>query len=191
MTQMVNKLLSLAKAEGESERFKPHEQVDLNELAQDVVHTVWEPLKRKSKTKVNCEPGTEPLIIEGSENSIRDLIENLVHNAIVYTPDGGEISVSAHNSGGVQLVVEDNGPGIPESERKKVFDRFYRIDSSVNTTGSGLGLAIVQEIADRHAATIELTEGSGGKGCRFTVKFKSPQNPVGKEIQADRRQYSA
>lgn len=191
MTQMVNKLLSLAKVEGESERFKPHDQVDLNELAQDVVHTVWEPLKRKSKTKVHCEPGLEPLMIDGSESSIRDLLENLVHNAILYTQDGGEILVSVTNNGGVELVVEDNGPGIPESERKKVFDRFYRIDSSVNTTGSGLGLAIVQEIADRHAATIELTEGSSGKGCRFTVKFKSSQTPASRDISVSRRQYLA
>jgi signal transduction histidine kinase len=117
-------------------------------------------------------PASGTAIINGNESSLRDLVENLVHNAILYTPEGGVVQVSVTNNDDIELVVEDNGPGIPVSEREKVFDRFYRLHTATNCTGSGLGLSIVKEIAERHGATVSLQAGETGPGCKFIVKFK-------------------
>jgi two-component system sensor histidine kinase TctE len=172
MTQMVNRLLTLAAAEAAPERGKSEERVDLNVLAEDVVQSVWASWRLKSKTRVTCKTDAGVALVNGSEGSLRDLIENLVHNAILYTPDGGDVLVSVRKNSSIELVVEDNGPGIPAPEREKVFDRFYRLDTATNRTGSGLGLAIVKEIAEKHAASISLEEGAAGKGSKFTVRFK-------------------
>jgi two-component system sensor histidine kinase TctE len=172
MTQMVNRLLTLAAAEAAPERGKIENQVDLNIVAEDVVQTVWSAWRLKSKTKMSFIPASGTAIINGNESSLRDLVENLVHNAILYTPEGGVVQVSVTNNDDIELVVEDNGPGIPVSEREKVFDRFYRLHTATNCTGSGLGLSIVKEIAERHGATVSLQAGETGPGCKFIVKFK-------------------
>jgi len=173
MTQMVSRLLSLARAEASSGRFEADQLVELNGLTAEVVEAVWEPWKDKSTTKLLFHPSEDSAVINGSEDSLRELVENLVHNAIIYTPEGGEVSVSVRTNGGVELVVEDTGPGIPAKEREKVFERFYRIDNVSNRTGSGLGLSIVREIADRHGAVIAISEGTAGKGCVFSVRFNA------------------
>jgi two-component system sensor histidine kinase TctE len=109
-------------------------------------------------------------MIYGDRASLRDLVENLVHNAISYTPDGGEITVSLIVSDCVELVVEDTGPGIPLLERERVFDRFYRLLGS-EAEGSGLGLSIVKEIVEAHGGKISITDGKNGVGCKFSVSF--------------------
>ena len=87
-----------------------------------------------------------------------------------YTPAGGRVNVTAViDSGRPLLRVEDSGPGIPESDRERVFDRFYRRPGE-SATGSGLGLAIVKAIAERHHASIELGS-SGLGGLSVTVRF--------------------
>ena len=86
----------------------------------------------------------------------RELLKNLLDNALRYTPRGGRVTVRVRNAErSVFLEVEDNGPGIPEAERQRVFDRFYRI-LGTNVDGSGLGLAIVREIAEQHDALIRV-----------------------------------
>ena len=176
MTQMVSRLLSLARAEASSGPLDANQLVDMNVITREVVEAVWEPLKQKSSTRVHFHPSLESAVINGSQESLRELVENLVHNAIVYSPDGGEVWVSIRTNGGVNLVVEDNGPGIPVSERERAFERFYRIDSLTNGTGSGLGLSIVKEIADRHKAVITVAETMPGKGCHMSVKFDRASN---------------
>jgi two-component system sensor histidine kinase TctE len=78
-------------------------------------------------------------------------------------------------AGGALLEVEDDGPGIPPAERARVFERFVRLAPDGGATGSGLGLAIVRDIARLHGARVELGEGAGGKGARFTVHFPAPR----------------
>ena len=98
---------------------------------------------------------------------------NLLENAIKYNSDGGHVSVRVANGDGVQLVVEDDGLGIPEKERSKVFERFYRVSmaSNLEVNGSGLGLSIVSEIARLHNATVTIDSGKNAKGTKFTVTF--------------------
>jgi two-component system sensor histidine kinase TctE len=112
---------------------------------------------------------------------IRELIRNLVDNALQYTPAGGEVTVRVTPDPFGQVVVlqvEDSGPGIPEQERELVFRAFYRV-LGTHTDGSGLGLAIVKEIANQHNTTVAVTDAhtrtgappAQGPGALFTLRF--------------------
>jgi len=109
--------------------------------------------------------------IRGVEQLISQLVENLVGNAIKYSPDGGEIRVELGQSsdGGVCFRVSDRGTGVPPEAIPHLFERFYRVPGAT-AEGSGLGLALVKEVADRHGATIHV-ESEQGKGSCFTVLF--------------------
>jgi two-component system sensor histidine kinase TctE len=109
--------------------------------------------------------------IEGDPFLARDMLGNLLDNAIRYTQRGGQVTVRvAASTDSVVLSVEDNGPGIPEQERERVFERFYRV-LGTGTEGCGLGLAIVREIALSHGAQVALAAGSGGQGTLVRVSF--------------------
>lgn len=110
-------------------------------------------------------------IMMGNATAIGILIRNLVDNAIRYSPEGSEVKIQITKSKtNIVLEVIDNGPGIPEELRDRVFERFYRVVGN-KTTGSGLGLGIVQQIAKLHEAKIELKTPSNGKGLNFSVTF--------------------
>ncbi|MGM9487634.1 sensor histidine kinase [Ideonella sp. YS5] len=103
---------------------------------------------------------------------LRELLANIIHNALQHTPRGGTVRVSCGPWGdGAQLCVEDTGPGIPPAERERVLERFYQLPG--RTGGSGLGLAIVDEVARRHGAQLTLEDGAGGAGLRVIVRFPS------------------
>jgi two-component system sensor histidine kinase TctE len=112
----------------------------------------------------------QPTRVAGDRFLLRDMIDNLVDNAIRYSPNGSSVTVSCLrvNGHGI-LMVEDSGPGIPESEKERVFNRFYRLDQS--QPGTGLGLAIVRDIARDHDAVIELRTGPEGRGTVVVVRF--------------------
>jgi signal transduction histidine kinase len=98
---------------------------------------------------------------------LRILLRNLVDNAVRYSPAGGRVIVAVAEN---ILTVTDTGPGIPATERERVFDRFHRL-AGQDTEGSGLGLSIVARIAELHRARIELTDGEGGNGLRVRITF--------------------
>lgn len=103
------------------------------------------------------------------------LIRNLVDNAIRYTPCGGHINIDVRNSeSGLRLQVCDDGPGIPEAQRERVFDRFYRL-AGQEQSGTGLGLAITRRIAELHKARIVLSEGQSQRGVTVSVLFSVSQ----------------
>ena len=117
--------------------------------------------------------------MRGDRPMLRELIGNLVHNAILYGPPGSEVVVATSaDSGELRLAVSDQGPGIPAEERDKVFQRFYRILGQGGPEGSGLGLAIVREIAEFHRGTVRLLDGPGGLGLRVEVTFPAEQAPA-------------
>jgi len=112
-------------------------------------------------------------MIMGNADMLGILLRNLVDNAIRYTPRHGRVGVSLLvEQGRVRLEVTDSGPGIPQQERQRVFDRFYRILGN-DAAGSGLGLSIVKRIADFHAASLSLADGEHGAGLRVSVDFSS------------------
>jgi two-component system sensor histidine kinase TctE len=112
--------------------------------------------------------------VAGQPLTLRELMGNLVDNALRYTPRGGSVTVRVVADGRrVLLEVEDSGPGIPPGERELVFERFYRV-LGTDADGSGLGLPIVREIAGQHGATVEVDDARAGEtppGTRFTVTF--------------------
>ena len=116
-----------------------------------------------------------PAPVRGDPAALAILLSNLLDNALRYTPAGGKIDVAVDaNDGRALLTVVDNGPGIPEEERERVFDRFFR-GADNRELGSGLGLSIVKRIADAHHAAIELGTPEHGSGLLVTVRFPSSQ----------------
>lgn len=108
--------------------------------------------------------------IVGDGESIRVLVRNLLDNAVRYTPEHGRVRIDLiADDDFARLIVQDSGPGIPDEDRSRIFDRFYRVPGT-SPTGSGLGLAIVKAIADRHNAVVSLGEGALG-GLAVTVAF--------------------
>ncbi|MDE2428843.1 MAG: sensor histidine kinase N-terminal domain-containing protein [Burkholderiales bacterium] len=177
-TRLVNQLLTLARAENLTPATQPLELVELNELARSVVHD-WIPVSFVQKIDLGYEQQNLPVTIFGNSLMLREMLSNLIDNAIRYTPLGHSVTVRVslnEQQALAVLEVEDNGPGIPAAEREHVFERFYRILGS-NVQGSGLGLAIVREIAQQHDASIEITENphpqdSNFPGCVFRISFK-------------------
>ena len=113
-------------------------------------------------------------VVTGEAEGLISLVDNLVENAIKYSPAGGKVDVRVTKTpNDIALTVEDAGPGIPPELRGRVFDRFYRMPDQ-SQPGSGLGLAIVRGVIDRHGAGIELGEGRRGLGLRVQVRFAVP-----------------
>jgi len=156
-TRLVNQLLALARAENQSPQASPFLPIELSELARSVVQD-WVQLSFARKIDLGFEQPGYPLMVEGNPTMLRELLGNLIDNALRYTPAGGAVTVRVRGDHERQLAimeVEDTGPGIAPSERGHVFERFYRILGS-HTQGSGLGLAIVREIAQQHDAEVEI-----------------------------------
>lgn len=115
----------------------------------------------------------ESAVVNGTEWLLRELIANLIDNALRYTPAGGTVTARSgiDSDNNPFIEVEDSGPGIPEGERELVFERYYRT-SDTRGTGTGLGLAIVKEVADRHDAKIILCGATPSGGTRVRVVFR-------------------
>ena len=119
----------------------------------------------------------QPVPAVGDEPQLGVLLENLIENALRYTQAGGVVDVSARVEQGRPVIrVVDDGPGIPEAERQRVFERFHRgeLAQSQSRDGSGLGLAIVKAIAERHRATVDLCTPVSGRGLEVRVCFPAP-----------------
>jgi two-component system, OmpR family, sensor histidine kinase TctE len=154
-TRLVNQLLALARAENQPHAGLAFEQVDLAQLARDTVQD-WVPASFAHQIDLGFEPPDETIHIAGNALMLRELLSNLIDNALRYTPPGGSVTVRVRRDGADALLeVEDTGPGIAPAERAHVFERFYRILGS-GAPGSGLGLAIVREIAQQHGAEIDI-----------------------------------
>ncbi|MBX9690934.1 MAG: sensor histidine kinase N-terminal domain-containing protein [Cyanobacteria bacterium] len=174
MTRTVQQLLSLSRAEQTSVSFSV---VDLNLLVSDATAEIV-PEAIRLNIEIEFQVSDVPATVLGDSVSLREMTTNLLENAIRYNKSGGHVLVSVTRTGGlVNLSVEDNGVGIPESERTRVFERFYRVSGSdLDVVGSGLGLSIVGEIAKLHQAEIELHNGRDNCGTRILVKFPENQN---------------
>jgi signal transduction histidine kinase len=161
----VEQLLALARQDPDAP-VEGSAPVDLAELAKSVAHA-QEPAAAAGGLSLGIE-APEAVIVRGEPDALRALLENLVDNAIRYTPSGGVTVRATREADDAVLEVEDTGPGIPAAERARVFDRFYRGESAA-TGGSGLGLAIVRRIAQRHGGRVELLDSGHGTGLRVRV----------------------
>jgi signal transduction histidine kinase len=159
-------LLRIAQVEAGAQK-SAFTEVDLSALARSVGEA-YEPAAEDSghTLDIRIEDGVR---LTGDRQLLAQMISNLVENALHHTPRGSTVTLAVRRQpAGFQVEVADDGPGIPEAERRKVFDRFYRLDRSRSTAGSGLGLALVKAIAGLHGLTIELTDRKPGLGVVVT-----------------------
>jgi two-component system sensor histidine kinase TctE len=165
-----NQLLALVRAEPSHFERARLEPLDLAALVAEAVQAF---VGQAAQRGIDLGFALEPATIRGDRYLLRDLLDNLVDNALRYSPAGASVTVRAGTAGGQPaLAVEDTGPGIPPEQRARVFQRFVRLHEGA--TGSGLGLAIVRDIALVHGANVELGSGPDGRGAVFTVRFPQP-----------------
>jgi two-component system sensor histidine kinase QseC len=165
--RLVGQMLTLARLDPE-QALPQTESVNLGEVAEAVCAELAPlALQRDQTLELEVEPELAPL--SGNADMLSMLLSNLVDNAIRYTPRGGHIDVAVRrHKSGFLMEVSDDGPGIAEEQRERVFDRFYRI-ASQGQTGTGLGLAICRRIAELHNARLTLTEGPNQRGVTASV----------------------
>ena len=170
LTRLINKLLTLTKLDSGTNLNLS--KVEINALAMGVLHSLQK-LADEKDIALLPDLKDEPIMINADYDKIYECVYNLVVNAIKYTPEGGHVAVRVNLEGSDCIIeVEDDGPGIPDSEKPKVFERFYRLDDSRarDTGGTGLGLAITKEAVLLHKGSIEVLDAEpNGSIFRITV----------------------
>jgi two-component system sensor histidine kinase TctE len=162
-THLINQLLSLARAEPTGDSIQPMQTLDIVLLARTLT-TDWVPRAIAHGIDLGFEGSEHAIHVSGIDLLLREMLGNLLDNAIRYTPRGGHVTMHVRQrEAQVVIGVEDDGPGIPESEREAVLERFHRV-LGTGVDGSGLGLAIAREIAIRHGGHIRILLATSGRG---------------------------
>ena len=180
---LINQLLSLARAEASFEKLYAVEPVNLGAVVREVALELFPRAQAKS-IDLGVEGSEVELLVEGNPVLLREMVKNLVDNAIKYTPRGGHVTARTRFAGSPVLEVEDTGPGIPEADRELVFERFYRVLGS-GVDGSGLGLPIVREIAELHRASVTLDANPAGQGTLARIVFPRSHLQAPPLVQGD------
>jgi len=168
LAHAANQLLTLARADPAANLAARNQPVDLKAIVGEVAAKFFD---RALQAGIDLGAEAQPVTIHADPSLLDDLLSNLVDNALKYTPAGGSVTLSTGVQGGrAYLAVEDTGPGIPEGERRRVRQRFYRLPNS-SGHGSGLGLAIVDEIAQLYGASVSIGTGAKDIGTRVLVQF--------------------
>jgi signal transduction histidine kinase len=171
LSELVEQLLDLSKLESGTVLLE-RTSVDSGELLEKVAGD-WRPRAAERLVTLAVEIDGNGQGLDADEQRLRQVLENLVANAIRHSPDGGTVALRAGSRDGhVRFEVEDEGPGIPPDEAERVFERFYRSDQARSTDdgGSGLGLAIARWIVDLHGGSISV-DPSARHGCRIVVEL--------------------
>jgi two-component system, OmpR family, sensor histidine kinase TctE len=182
LSRLVRQLLSLARNEPGALDSMQLQPLDLNAFALEVSMD-WVPEALKRHIDLGFEGHGQPLMIDADRDRLRELINNLIDNAIRYSQANGRVTVrlapddGEAGQGHCRLSISDDGRSIPVEERARIFERFHRL-LGTQEDGSGLGLAIVSEIATLHRARITLEEDTDGVGNTFSVIFKLLPQPL-------------
>jgi signal transduction histidine kinase len=179
MSELVETLLTLARAD-EGGALLAVEPCDLRELISEAAETAGM-LGEEQDIMIRSEVPPEAVILPVDRSRIRQLLLNLVTNAIKYTPGGGKVSIGLVDQGqAAAIIIGDNGIGIPPADLPHIFDRFYRVDTARSRTGArpgaGLGLAITKWIAEAHGGTITV-QSRPARGTVFTVTLPKAGAP--------------
>jgi two-component system sensor histidine kinase QseC len=178
-TRLVEQMLTLARLDP-GEAATHYEVVDLAPLLGEIL-AEYGPAALDKGIELGLAENTEGTVL-ADRAALEVMLRNLIDNAIRYTPAPGNVEVGAHTSGReVVLWAADSGPGIPESERARVFDRFYRV-AGTDAAGCGLGLSIVRRIALLHGARIELGATSAAGGLRVEVHFPASAGKTARSV---------
>ncbi len=175
LQMLIADLLDLSKIE--HAQFQLHlEQVSLKEIANEAVALLSSKAKDKEMSINVYEEGSS--IIQGDSQRLKQIVINLVTNAVAYTPANGQVTISLiEKQNEVELHVVDTGIGINSTDKLRIFERFYRVDRarSRNSGGTGLGLAIVKHLAEAHHAKLQVVSAEG-EGTTFTLRFPKKQS---------------
>jgi two-component system sensor histidine kinase VicK len=175
MLSMINELLVLARSR-EQRRKVEYKPVDMNLLAGRIRRTFQDEARQKRLAFEMQVPETMP-DVQGDGDMIEQALENLVSNAVKYTPAGGKVRVefSAAADGSVKIQISDTGIGIPAASKAQLFSEFFRAENAraMDEHGTGLGLALVKEVVDQHGGRI-IVESEEGLGTLFVVHFPGP-----------------
>jgi len=167
-SQLANQLLALSRADARTMQAQPMQRVQLKDLCEAMLESHLDAATAK---RIDLGLDAQPAQVMGHEWLLRELVGNLVDNAVKYTPDGGTVTIRCGLGGGrAFLEVEDDGPGVAADELPRVLERFYRVQGTQGE-GNGLGLAIADEIARVHHSQLELAPGAGGRGLRVRLVF--------------------
>ena len=164
-THLVQQLLTLARQEPGS-AVRKWQDVNLELLARTVVSDLV-PVAQARSVDLGI-ASSSPVVVQGDPEALRVMLNNVLENAVKYTPAGGTVDVCVADGEAPVVSVQDSGPGIPDDQMLRVFDRFYRVPGT-EVQGSGLGLAIAKEVADANGAAISLT--NTGRGLQATITF--------------------
>jgi two-component system sensor histidine kinase TctE len=167
--RVTQQLLALARSGPEAAATRPLALLDLGAVARSAGETWISPALAR-KMDFGFVAPEQPVLILGHTGLLEELINNLIDNALRYCPEGASVTLSVSGSRLPELAVTDDGPGVPEGERERIFERFHRGETA-DAEGCGLGLAIVREIASVHGATVNAESGREGRGTRFIVRF--------------------
>lgn len=173
-SQLANQLLALSRADAASADAQPPQQVDLRELCENILALF---LDTAADKQIDLGLEASESQARGHAWLLRELLINLVDNAVKYTPCGGSVTLrcGSTDQDGMQqtwLEVEDDGPGIPPQETERALQRFYRVPGTAGE-GNGLGLAIADEIARTHHAQLQLDTGTNGRGLRVRLTLEA------------------
>jgi two-component system, OmpR family, heavy metal sensor histidine kinase CusS len=175
LSDLIGDLLFLARAESPLTHLN-RERVNVYELL-GAVREYYEATASNSGISLFAASGTEPVTVELDRSLMLRAVSNLVSNAIAHTPEGGSVTLTATTEdAGIRIEISDTGTGIPAESLPRVFDRFFRVDSSRSQAsggGTGLGLAIVQSIMTLHRGSAEITS-QLGHGTRVTLRMPAP-----------------
>lgn len=168
-TRLVTQLLTMARLDPDN-RSQPLLPLDLTALAHSVCDELA-PLAAQKNIELKA-ASDKPAVAIANEDALRLLMNNLCDNAMRYTPADGHIEIRTYIRASKAFIeVCDDGPGVPEIERERIFERFYRAEGTKTIPGTGLGLAIVRRVAELHGGTPSLDAGLNGKGVCFRISF--------------------
>ena len=152
---MINIMLEIAETDAGVSPLQ-HEPIDVGKIVADVAE-LYSSVAEDKKISLNLQIVEAPLIVRGDLGRLQRALANLLDNAIKFTPPGGWVNLTSQRCNGqVQILLEDSGPGIPESDLPQVFNRFFRGEQSRTNPGSGLGLSLVQAIVQAHGGNIKV-----------------------------------
>jgi PAS domain S-box-containing protein len=178
LARLISDLLDLSKIEAGKIDLKPA-VVDVN----TIINEVTDSLRGIAGDKLTLieSNGAAPVQVWADRDKLVQILTNLIGNAVKFTPSHGRVAVAAeeHGTGWVKIAVADNGPGIPDEEAGKIFDKFYQAQqpNKLNVKGTGLGLAISKSLVELHGGRIEYERGAdGGSVFSFTLPARRPLN---------------
>ncbi len=171
LQRLLIQLLKLARADGRQALDQDSGTIDLREVLQEIAAS-HVPQGLEAGIDLHFEAEQRPFPSHANPIMIHEIFANLIDNAIRYNDQGGSVVVRLFDENGKHVVeVEDDGPGIPDAEKDKVFTRFYRLNRDQSRVGSGLGLAIVQSLAATLNAEISMSAGANGRGLRIRIAW--------------------